>query len=120
MRYRASGTWFDQDGIVIGSGYRRVGGRANLDFDASSRPHFSTSLAISGERNNRVEGDGSIDGIMTNAVGQLPADAGAPRRSAPSPRGAGLQLPNPVALGHPRTAPGPAPPASWATSRPAC
>ncbi|HEU4474304.1 MAG TPA: TonB-dependent receptor plug domain-containing protein, partial [Gemmatimonadales bacterium] len=32
LQYRISGTWFDQEGIVRASGYRRLGGRINLDF----------------------------------------------------------------------------------------
>lgn len=74
LRYRVSGNWFDQTGIVIGSGYRRLGGRANLDFNEGGVLSLSTSLAITGERNNRVFGDGSGVGIVTNAVGARPYD----------------------------------------------
>ncbi len=99
MRYRLSGTWFDQDGIVIGSGYRRIGGRANLDFNPGSRFSFSTTLAISGERNDRIENDGSDVGIMTNAIANSPL---APVRlgdGAFATADEGLLYPNPVALG---------------------
>ena len=72
LRYRLSGTWFDQNGIVIHSGYRRVGGRLNLDFNPASRLSFSTSLAFSGDHNDRIENDGSDKGIITNAVGNSP------------------------------------------------
>jgi TonB-linked SusC/RagA family outer membrane protein len=99
LRYRLAGTWFDQDGIVIPSGYRRVGGRLNLDFDPTSRLSLSTSLAITGEHNDRLEGDGSLEGIITNAIGESPST---PARLADGefagPDDAGLVYPNPVAL----------------------
>ena len=72
LRYRLSGTWFDQNGIVINSGYRRAGGRLNLDFNPVSRLSFSTSLAFSGDHDDRVENDGSDKGIITDAVGNSP------------------------------------------------
>jgi TonB-linked SusC/RagA family outer membrane protein len=72
LRYRLSGTWFDQNGIVIQSGYRRAGARLNLDFNPAGRLSFSTSLAFSGDVDDRVENDGSDKGIITNAVGDSP------------------------------------------------
>lgn len=72
MRYRVSGNWFDQKGVVISSGYRRIGGRANLDFSASDRLHISTNVAISGERNDRVEADDNLEGIVGNAIAHEP------------------------------------------------
>ncbi len=99
MRYRLSGTWFDQDGIVIGSGYRRIGGRLNLDFNPASRFSFSTSLAISGERNDRIENDGSDIGVITNAVALVPTSpVTRPDGSFAGPD-EGLNYPNAVALG---------------------
>ena len=38
LAYRVSGNWFDQHGIVRASGYRRLGGRINLDFNPTGRP----------------------------------------------------------------------------------
>ncbi|HWA15658.1 MAG TPA: TonB-dependent receptor plug domain-containing protein, partial [Gemmatimonadales bacterium] len=72
IRYRVSGTWFDQRGVVISSGYRRIGGRANLDFQASPRLNISTSLAISGEKNQRIEADDNLEGIVGNAIAVEP------------------------------------------------
>ncbi|HWB42896.1 MAG TPA: TonB-dependent receptor plug domain-containing protein, partial [Gemmatimonadales bacterium] len=48
LAYRISGTWFDQEGIVRASGYRRIGGRINLDFNPTGRLSLRTGLAISG------------------------------------------------------------------------
>ena len=97
LRYRLSGTWFDQNGIIRESGYRRLGGRLNLDFNPASRLSFSTSLSFSGDRDNRVENDGSEKGIVTNAVGDSPLipirDSTGAFTGPPD-----LEYPNPVAL----------------------
>ncbi len=98
LAYRISGTWFDQDGIVRSSGYRRLGGRINLDFNPSGTLSLRTGLAISGDRNHRVEGDGSGTGIITNAVGEAPT---VPVRLASgdySTLDDGLEYSNPAAL----------------------
>jgi hypothetical protein len=63
---------FDQQGIVIGSSYRRLAGRINLDFNTSEKLSFRSSLAVSGENNQRIENDNSITGIITDAVGNAP------------------------------------------------
>jgi TonB-linked SusC/RagA family outer membrane protein len=72
IRYRVSGDWFDQKGIVLKSGYRRIGGRANLDFQATPRLYISTSLMLSGEKNDRVEADDNLEGIVGNAIAHEP------------------------------------------------
>jgi TonB-linked SusC/RagA family outer membrane protein len=97
LRYRLSGTWFDQGGIVRGSDYRRLGGRLNLDFNPASRLSLSTSLAYSGDLDNRIENDGSDVGIITNTVGDSPLipirDSTGAFTSPPD-----LEYANPVAL----------------------
>jgi TonB-linked SusC/RagA family outer membrane protein len=97
LRYRLSGTWFDQNGIVINSGYRRAGGRLNLDFNPNNRLSFSTSLSFSGDHDDRIENDGSDKGIITDAVGDSPMipirDAAGEFTGPPD-----LEYPNPVAL----------------------
>ncbi len=72
MRYRVSGSWFDQKGVVISSGYRRIGGRANLDFSATDKLFISTNVAITGERNDRIEADDNLEGIVGNAIAHEP------------------------------------------------
>ncbi len=72
IRYRVSGNWFDQKGIVITSGYRRIGGRANLDFQVSPKLSVSTGLALTGERNDRIEADDNLEGIVGNAIAHEP------------------------------------------------
>ncbi len=68
VQYYLSGSYFDQTGIVIGSRYNRAAGRVNLDFKANDRLSFSTSLGLTRENNHRVEGDGTLAGVVTNAL----------------------------------------------------
>jgi TonB-linked SusC/RagA family outer membrane protein len=103
IRYRLAGSYFMQNGIVMGSAYDRLAGRANLDFGSPEKLAFSTSLAISGESNKRIENDGSASGIITNAVGNAPLfpvrkDDGQ-FTGVGSTFPDGLQYPNSVALG---------------------
>ena len=72
IRYRVSGSWFDQEGIVLASGYRRIGGRVNLDFQATPRLFMSAGLGISGELNDRIEADDNLEGIVGNAIAAEP------------------------------------------------
>lgn len=71
-RYYLSASRFDQDGIVIGSGYNRTATRVNLDFNPLEKLSFKTSIGLTREDHQRVEGDGSIDGVVTNAIGMQP------------------------------------------------
>lgn len=98
LRYRLSGTWFDQEGIVRTSGYRRIGGRINLDFNPSGTLSLRTGLAVSGDRNDRVENDGSDVGIITNAVGEAPLVPVRLPSGDFSGLDDGLEYPNPAAL----------------------
>lgn len=98
VRYRASGDYFGQQGIVIGSSYQRISTRINLDFLASNRLTFKSSLGISGEDNHRVASDGSGVGIITNAIGEAPihpVKVGDRYTNHPDD---GLEYANPVAL----------------------
>ncbi|AHG93613.1 TonB-dependent outer membrane protein, SusC/RagA (plasmid) [Gemmatirosa kalamazoonensis] len=72
FRYFLSGSNFDQRGIVIGSGYRRQAGRVNLDLHAGDRLLLTTSLGLTREDDDRIPGDLSLDGVVTNAIGMQP------------------------------------------------
>jgi TonB-linked SusC/RagA family outer membrane protein len=101
LTYRVSGNYFDQTGIVVGSAYQRLAGRINLDFVTSDKLSFTTSLALSGEDDQRIENDNSGTGLITNAIGE------APIYPVKQPNGqffgkdnnSGFQYPNPAALG---------------------
>jgi TonB-linked SusC/RagA family outer membrane protein len=97
FRYRLAGTWFGQDGIVLGSEYRRLGARVNLDYTPTGPLSFSTSLYVAGEHNDRIENDGSDTGIITNAVGESPTTP--ITDEAGEFTGPELNYANPVALG---------------------
>jgi TonB-linked SusC/RagA family outer membrane protein len=98
VQFYVSGSNFHQGGVVIGSQYLRQAGRANVDFNATDKLTIKTSVALTRERNNRIEGDGSNYGIVTNALGMQPMRP--IRGSAFGYGGAaeGLRYANPVAL----------------------
>ena len=97
LAYRVSGNWFNQEGIVRSSGYRRVGGRINLDFNPTGTLSLRTGLNVTTDRNNRVEGDGSGLGIITNAVGESPLVPVITSSGEYSTPDDGLEYPNPAA-----------------------
>jgi TonB-linked SusC/RagA family outer membrane protein len=72
VKYYLSGGNFAQRGIVIGSDYKRQTGRVNIDFDATNRLLLRASVGLAREDNHRIEGDGSLDGVVTNAIGMQP------------------------------------------------
>ena len=42
----------------------------NVDYDATPKFGLKTSIGLSRENNDRIEGDNSDNGIVTNAIGQ--------------------------------------------------
>jgi TonB-linked SusC/RagA family outer membrane protein len=67
-RFSISGSYFDQDGIVIGSGYKRYSGRINLDNQATSKLKLIFSSSFSSSENNRINNDNNIYGVVSAAV----------------------------------------------------
>lgn len=57
-QYAVSGNYFDQEGIVINSGYGRGSVRMNLDQEINSRFKLSTSLTVSRSKGRSVNTDG--------------------------------------------------------------
>jgi TonB-linked SusC/RagA family outer membrane protein len=96
FKYYLSGTYFDQMGIIIGSGYKRANGRANLDIQASEKLNVTTSLGLVRESNDRIESDNSIDSPVTNAIANEPW---APIYNADGTYSAVAAYANPVAVG---------------------
>ena len=72
VRYLVGGSFFKQEGIVLGSGYGRQTLRANLDFDPNSRMSFKSSVSLSREVHDRIENDNTIEGVMANAIAEAP------------------------------------------------
>ncbi|HST61022.1 MAG TPA: TonB-dependent receptor [Longimicrobium sp.] len=99
VRYYVAGTWFDQEGIVIGSSYDRAGARANLDLAPTDRLGVALSLGLAREHTYRIENDGSTQGIITNVVGNAPLIAVRREDGEFTGTADGLEYPNSVALG---------------------
>jgi TonB-linked SusC/RagA family outer membrane protein len=59
-RYLLSGSYFDQGGIVIGSGFNRYAGRVNLDRTVSKRFTTGTNLTVSSTQNGIQSSDASL------------------------------------------------------------
>lgn len=97
-RYFLSGSLFDQEGIVIGSGYTRASGRANLDVQANEKLSLRSSIAVSREIHDRVENDNTLDGIVTNAIANQPNVPIMGENGGFAGRGEGLEYSNSVAL----------------------
>jgi TonB-linked SusC/RagA family outer membrane protein len=96
IQYFVSGSYFDQTGVVLGSGYQRASGRVNLDFNATSKLAIKTSVNVSRESWTRFENDNTIEGVVTNAIADnpyLPI-----KRADGSYTGDELSYPNPVAI----------------------
>jgi len=71
-KFFAGGTYFDQDGIVINSGYRRLSTRLNLDHQATDRVSIGVNFSASNSSNRRSFNDNTYTGIITNALGASP------------------------------------------------
>ncbi|MFN0034252.1 MAG: SusC/RagA family TonB-linked outer membrane protein [Saprospiraceae bacterium] len=63
-----SGNFFQQEGIVIGSDYRRLNGRVNVDHRMSDKLTVGTSIGLSYAKTNRIEGDQSLHGPLPNGI----------------------------------------------------
>lgn len=97
-RYYVSASRFDQEGIVIGSGYDRTAARVNLDFNPFSKVALRTSISLTRENHQRIEGDGSLDGVVTNAIGMQPFRPIYSDDGSFAGEDEGLKYSNPVAL----------------------
>ena len=63
VTYAASLGYFNQDGIVVSTGYQRVTSRFNLDFKASDRLNLGANIAYSFSYR-----DGTDEGPRQNGV----------------------------------------------------
>ena len=67
-RFLLSGTFFDQDGIIKGSGFKRGSGRLNIDHSISDRVKVGTNLTVSRSVANRINNDNNINGVLSAAI----------------------------------------------------
>jgi TonB-linked SusC/RagA family outer membrane protein len=98
VRYFLSGSMFDQQGVVIGSGYNRMSGRVNVDVNATDRLSLRSSLSFSREIHDRIENDNTIDGVVTNALANQPNVPIMAENGEYAGRAEGLEYSNSVAL----------------------
>jgi len=97
LRFYLSGSNFDQEGIVIGSAYNRQAMRLNMDLNATQKLFVSSSVGLTRENNDRIPGDQSLDGVVTNAIGMQPFAPIYGSASGFGGRAEGLRYSNPVA-----------------------
>ncbi|HNW53958.1 MAG TPA: SusC/RagA family TonB-linked outer membrane protein, partial [Bacteroidales bacterium] len=71
-KYYISGNFFNQDGIVIGSDFRRYNIRMNYDLNVNRRLTIETGNTFAYSINNRVEGDQTLNGPLPNAISMPP------------------------------------------------
>jgi TonB-linked SusC/RagA family outer membrane protein len=98
LKYYVSGGNFSQTGIVIGSKYQRQSGRVNMDIAATDKLLISTSIGLTREDDDRIPGDLSLDGVVTNAIGLQPMRPIYGDSYGFGGRDEGLRYSNPVAI----------------------
>lgn len=67
-KFHLSGTYFDQTGIVLGSGFERANGRLNIDHSISNKFRIGASAGLSRSVANRIQNDNNINGVVSTAV----------------------------------------------------
>ncbi|MHA6246527.1 SusC/RagA family TonB-linked outer membrane protein [Pontibacter sp. CAU 1760] len=67
-KFLVSGTYFDQEGIVIGSSFERANGRLNLDHNISDKIRVGSSLGLSRSNSSRIQNDNNINGVISTAL----------------------------------------------------
>ncbi|UKT65952.1 TonB-dependent receptor [Pedobacter mucosus] len=73
LRFSLSGSYLDQDGIIINSDYKRGTGRLNLDYDASEKLKFGSNFFVSRYANNRVATEDGANSVLQVALKKSPS-----------------------------------------------
>jgi TonB-dependent starch-binding outer membrane protein SusC len=74
-KYRISGGYFSQEGIIIESGFERYSFMANVESQASDKLKIGMSFIPSYTKNKLIDTDGPFtDAIVTSALGMLPTE----------------------------------------------
>ncbi len=66
-RYRLALNYFDQQGTIVGSGFKRGSARLSVDNKLSEKVRMGTSIGLTQSVNNRINNDNSIFGVLTTA-----------------------------------------------------
>ena len=64
----------NQDGIIQGSGYKRLTARINLDYDVSNRIKIGATVNFNNEKKNNTRTQEEFWGVLLNAMRQQPTD----------------------------------------------
>jgi TonB-dependent starch-binding outer membrane protein SusC len=67
-KFFISGNLFSQEGIVIGTDYKRLNGRINVDHKINDKLTIGTSIGITYAKTNRIEGDQTLQGPLPNGI----------------------------------------------------
>lgn len=67
-RFYMNGNLFDQEGILLGTDYRRLNGRVNLDHTVNKKLTIGTSIGLTYAKTDRVESDQSLHGVLPNGI----------------------------------------------------
>lgn len=67
-KFFISGNYFDQEGILIGTGFKRLNGRVNLDHSINDKLSVGTSIGLTYSTSDRVESDQSLHGPLPNGI----------------------------------------------------
>ena len=67
-KFFMSGTYFDQEGILIGTDYQRINARVNVDHQLSDKVKIGTSIGLTYAKTNRVESDQTLHGPLPNGI----------------------------------------------------
>lgn len=71
-KFFTSGSYFDQEGTLIGTDYQKASGRVNVDHTVNNKLSLGASFALTWSKNNRKEGDQSLNSPMANAISLPP------------------------------------------------
>lgn len=67
-KFFVSGSYFDQKGILIGTGFKRINTRLNVDHSLSKKLNIGASIGLSYSNSDRVESDQSLHGPLPNGI----------------------------------------------------
>ncbi|MFP4287730.1 MAG: SusC/RagA family TonB-linked outer membrane protein [Bacteroidales bacterium] len=67
-QFYISGSYFNQEGILIGTSYERLNTRLNVDHTVNDNLKIGAGFGASYSLNNRVEGDQSLNAPLANAI----------------------------------------------------
>jgi TonB-linked SusC/RagA family outer membrane protein len=96
--FRLSGTYFNQEGIMIGSGFERVTARLNLNNQVTDRLRFGANIGVSRSVAVRPQNDNNINGVLSTGV-LYSSDIPVRRADGTYYKDPGSSTENPVAAG---------------------